>query len=256
MTFQYPKELPAKYISKTEWPPVIRIETGTYSCQTTPPEISSLSEIISQRLVDDRTYCVNIKNEGAAGSVYSSYVYTTVKNGQLVNVSFTLRYPDCNNYDEEQNKACVSEREVFDIDATVDRIVQTIKWDLSQDESPSTQLANPASVNCTKSGGNLVIKKRSDGGEYGVCFFEDNRQCEEWALLRNDCPVGGLKITGYENEAEIFCVITGGQVTGLETATPMWKRIDGTLCTVSANFDGACPDPNNPTPNAGNVEAQ
>jgi putative hemolysin len=32
-------------------------------------------------------------------------------------------------------------------------------------------------------------------GQYGVCFFEDNRQCEEWALLRGDCPVGGKKVT-------------------------------------------------------------
>ena len=44
-------------------------------------------------------------------------------------------------------------------------------------------------------------------GQYGVCMFEDNRQCEEWALMHGDCPVGGLKITGYENEAEVYCAI-------------------------------------------------
>jgi hypothetical protein len=126
ITFKYPKELLAKYVSVVEWPPVIKIETGTYSCQTTPQEISSMSDITSERLVDNRTYCVNIKNEGAAGSVYSSYVYTTTKNGKLVNVSFTLQYPNCNNYDEVQRKACTSEREAFDIDGTVDRIVQSI----------------------------------------------------------------------------------------------------------------------------------
>jgi hypothetical protein len=127
ITFQYPKELLAKYISVAEWPPIVKIETGAYSCKPTPQEISSVSEITSERLVDDRTYCVNVKHEGAAGSVYSSYVYTTAKNGKLVKVSFTLRYPNCGNYDEEQNNACASEREAFDIDATVDRIVQTVK---------------------------------------------------------------------------------------------------------------------------------
>ncbi|MCK9439159.1 DUF333 domain-containing protein [Patescibacteria group bacterium] len=120
----------------------------------------------------------------------------------------------------------------------------------------SVQMANPASVNCLNSGGDLVVQKRGDGGEYGVCFFEDNRQCEEWALLRGDCPVGGLKITGYENNAEIFCVITGGEVEGVGTDTPMCKRIDGTLCTAQANFNGECPDPSDLTPNAGNVEIQ
>jgi hypothetical protein len=126
VTFQYPKELLAKYVSVAEWPPVIKIETGTYSCQTTPQEISSMSDITSERLVDNRTYCVNIKNEGAAGSVYSSYIYTTAKNDKLVKVSFTLQYPNCNNYDEGQSQACTSEREAFDIDSTVDRIVQSI----------------------------------------------------------------------------------------------------------------------------------
>lgn len=113
------------------------------------------------------------------------------------------------------------------------------------------QIANPASVNCSKLGGNLVFQKRGDGGEYGICLFEDNRQCEEWSLLRGDCPVGGLKIAGYENNAEIFCVITGGKIEGLGTGASMCKRTDGTLCAVQANFNGECPDPN-----AGNSEAQ
>ncbi|MFA6919142.1 MAG: hypothetical protein WC244_03490 [Patescibacteria group bacterium] len=127
ITYQYPKELLAKYISVAQWPPVVKIETGNYSCKTTSQEVSSMSDITSQRSVDDRTYCINVKNEGAAGSVYSSYIYTTVKNGKIINVSFTLRYPSCGNYDEEENKACTSEREAFDIDSTVDRIIQTIK---------------------------------------------------------------------------------------------------------------------------------
>ncbi|MCR4406900.1 MAG: DUF333 domain-containing protein [Anaerolineae bacterium] len=63
-------------------------------------------------------------------------------------------------------------------------------------QTPSGQIANPASENCIKQGGTLMIQKRGDGGEYGVCVFEDNRQCEEWAMLRGDCPVGGIKITG------------------------------------------------------------
>lgn len=125
-------------------------------------------------------------------------------------------------------------------------------------ENTNTQpvgLANPASQNCIANGGKLVLQDNKQG-QYGVCFFEDNRQCEEWALLRGQCPVGGLKITGYDNDAEIYCAITGGTVQGVGTDTPMCKRIDGTLCTAQANFDGQCPDPNNPTPNAGNVEVK
>lgn len=122
-------------------------------------------------------------------------------------------------------------------------------------DQPAVGLANPASVNCADKGGKLEIRKNKIG-EYGVCLFEDNRQCEEWALWRGNCPVGGLKITGYENEAQVYCAITGGQVEGLDTPAPMCKRIDGTFCNLQSNFDGGCPDPNNPNLNAGNVEAQ
>jgi putative hemolysin len=73
-----------------------------------------------------------------------------------------------------------------------------------------TGIANPASVSCINKGGSLSIQKRTDGGEYGICTFEDNRQCEEWALFRGECPAGGLKVTGYITPAAQFCVITGG----------------------------------------------
>lgn len=114
-------------------------------------------------------------------------------------------------------------------------------------------MANPASQNCVDKGGRIEMRENNKG-QYGVCLFEDNRQCEEWALFRNECPVGGLKITGYENEAQIFCAITGGKVEGVGTETPMCKRIDGTYCNAQANLDGECPDPHDPNPNAGNVE--
>ncbi len=115
-------------------------------------------------------------------------------------------------------------------------------------------LANPASENCIKKGGQLEMRENKIG-QYGVCIFEDNRQCEEWALFRGQCPESGVKINGYDNEAEIYCAITGGQVESLGINNPLCKRIDGTYCNIQANFDGECPDPNNPEPNAGNVEA-
>ena len=53
------------------------------------------------------------------------------------------------------------------------------------------QLANPASQRCIQEGGMLQIEQRPDGGQFGVCVFTDNRQCEEWALFRVECPVAG-----------------------------------------------------------------
>lgn len=133
-------------------------------------------------------------------------------------------------------------------------------WFISQKTNrlnPTTQtgLANPASVNCIKKWGTLVMKENKNG-QYGVCFFEDNRQCEERALFHGDCPVGGVKVTGYENDAEVYCAISGGEVSGVGTETPMCKRVDGTWCNAQANMDGDCPSPYDPNPSAGNVETE
>lgn len=53
-------------------------------------------------------------------------------------------------------------------------------------------LANPASVNCVEKGGVVEIKKDETGGEYGLCVFPDGKRCEEWAMFRGECPVGGI----------------------------------------------------------------
>src|ERR1700722_6969644 len=75
------------------------------------------------------------------------------------------------------------------------------------------QIANPASQNCVARGGILRIENRPDGGQYGVCLFEDNRQCEEGALFRGACPLGGLRVTVYITAAARYCAIPGGRCT-------------------------------------------
>jgi putative hemolysin len=50
----------------------------------------------------------------------------------------------------------------------------------------STQMANPASVNCTKNGGKLSIIDQPEG-QVGMCTFLDGTVCEEWAYFRGEC---------------------------------------------------------------------
>lgn len=104
--------------------------------------------------------------------------------------------------------------------------------------APATRtLANPASTYCVHSGGTLQIQKRGDGGEYGICFFEDNRQCEEWALFRGECPLKGLKITGYTTPAAVYCVIQGGKINGSQSDCVLPNKKS---CHVNALYDGRC----------------
>ncbi len=107
------------------------------------------------------------------------------------------------------------------------------------------QLANPASVNCTQKGGTLQIEQRPDGGQYGVCVFVDNYQCEEWALFRGECPAGGLRVTGYITPAARYCAITGGRYAVVAKSGAADEQGDcalsgGKACDAAAYFAGTC----------------
>jgi putative hemolysin len=127
-------------------------------------------------------------------------------------------------------------------------------WYKLSPTSTEAQLPNPASQNCLDQGGTLSIETRRDGGQYGVCFFEDNRQCEEWALLRGECPVGGVKVTGYTSPAAVYCAITGGKyaVTGNSGADDEQGTCTfedkGLVCDAWAWYDGTCGESNAVSP--------
>ena len=109
---------------------------------------------------------------------------------------------------------------------------------------PPQQLANPASQNCATQGGTLKIERRPDGGQYGVCVFTDNYQCEEWALLRGECPKNGLRVTGYVTPAGRYCAITGGRYAVVtESAageTGVCSLPGGKACDAAAYYAGTC----------------
>lgn len=119
----------------------------------------------------------------------------------------------------------------------------------SESNAPPSQvgLANPASENCIAKGGQSRIETAGSGAQYGICLFEDNRQCEEWALMRGACPLGGIKVTGYATPQARYCAIRGGNyvVTTQQTATSS-ELGDCTLpgkptCDALALYEGRCP---------------
>lgn len=127
LEFQYPANLTAKYIHTVSWPPIITVKAGQQlDCQETSAA-SSLPQRVKRRQVDNRVYCVSASSEGAAGSVYTEYSYTTAWNGKIAKLSFTLRYPQCYNYDEPKQTECKNERESFDLDSVIDRIFTSLK---------------------------------------------------------------------------------------------------------------------------------
>lgn len=123
---------------------------------------------------------------------------------------------------------------------------ETDKTTTQPQTNQTTQIANPASTNCIEKGGKLEMRMREGLGEYGVCYFEDNRQCEEWAMFRGECPVGGVKVTGYNSDAAAFCAITGGEyqiLTGkLDGGQEQGKckLKNGKECDVWEYYKGNC----------------
>ncbi len=109
----------------------------------------------------------------------------------------------------------------------------------------SVQRANPASENCAAKGGKHSVERNPAGGEFGVCLFEDNRQCEEWALLRGECPTGGIHVTGYATTTARFCAISGGKYTtvarsGAANEQGSCVLPGGSACDANDYFRGTC----------------
>ena len=82
-------------------------------------------------------------------------------------------------------------------------------------------------------------------GSTASAYFEDNRQCEEWALLRGDCPVGGLKVTGYVTPAARYCAITGGTYvvtgnSGQDDEQGTCTLVNGGQCDAWDYYSGKC----------------
>lgn len=107
------------------------------------------------------------------------------------------------------------------------------------DKAPKKKigLANPASQYCLKKGGKLHREKGPGGGERSICCFGNNHQCEEWAMLRGHCPVGGVRITGYSTPAGIYCAIRGGKVLDKERKC---RLPSGKICLSEEVYSGDC----------------
>jgi hypothetical protein len=87
---------------------------------------SSLSSRVSRIYTSSAEYCLEANSEGAAGSVYTDYSYYTLFDGNLVLIQFTVQYPQCVNYDGNEQEECATERENFNLDDIVDEVRSSI----------------------------------------------------------------------------------------------------------------------------------
>jgi len=126
LSFKYP-DLPAIYITPQNWPPQITASDGSFSCVERGQNNSSQPGMTIQKTIDDNTYCIKNTSEGTAGTFYTTYIYTVQLNDKLVTAEFTLGYINCGNLNDPQMTACENERQTFDLDLLINKIIQTIR---------------------------------------------------------------------------------------------------------------------------------
>ncbi|MDD2646950.1 MAG: hypothetical protein PHV78_03455 [Patescibacteria group bacterium] len=127
ITFKYPEALLTQYIGVVDWPPKIQVVNESFSCTEAGNEIMS-GGLTQKRIVDNRTYCVTKESGAAAGTTYTNYAYAFAHNKQTIILTFSLRAPNCDNYEDPQKTACKNEQQAFDLDSLIDRIALSMEF--------------------------------------------------------------------------------------------------------------------------------
>jgi hypothetical protein len=155
----------ADFMSFSDWS--IEKLDGEFVCEVTPAESSHNIRVV-EKIIDSDKYCVAARSEGAAGSTYTEYVYSTVKNDELIVLDFTVKYPRCSNYNEIEGEFCETERENFDLDTEVKQIIDIYTEGLTIGDS------------CRFFGGNWLE-------EFNECEYISKSWCDNVNGEFNEC---------------------------------------------------------------------
>lgn len=105
-----------EYVMPVQWPPQIAVHSERYTCKS------------GSKVINGRSYCLTTQSEGAAGSIYTTYMYKTLISKKTVSLTFIVRMPQCANYEEPKKTACEDEKKTFNINQIVDKIFQSVKF--------------------------------------------------------------------------------------------------------------------------------
>jgi hypothetical protein len=126
--FSYPNPLPTTYVTPQNWPPTVELTAGAFVCEKgNVTGVDGMPKQYVQKTINGSNYCITTAVEGAAGSTYTSYEYTTAKGDFVTKVRFILRTPQCMNYDEPKQSACKIEQSTFDVDVLADRVASSAR---------------------------------------------------------------------------------------------------------------------------------
>ncbi len=126
-SFKYPENIGTKYISSTDWPPVLATVNTSFTCNEGGISKEDRAGKTTREIIEGKEFCITRISEGAAGSIYTNYTYTFKYNNKTMSISFSLRAPQCMNYDDPKQTECIKEENSFDISKIIARIIATIQ---------------------------------------------------------------------------------------------------------------------------------
>jgi hypothetical protein len=115
--------LPSFVSAQSGWPPVIQNSSEAYNCSPSRTE----SGTTIQKTINGRIYCVTIKSEGAAGTIYYTYRYVTADSrGGTKITNFTLAFhdADCGTDTGTPEKISCNGQGPLDVNAIVDSLMR------------------------------------------------------------------------------------------------------------------------------------
>jgi hypothetical protein len=126
IVFSYPRELEGSYYFAAEWPPIVERVVNEYSCSNVEGTDGPVS-FVEERSIDGKLYCISERSEGAAGSRYTTYEYSTDRGDAVMRTVFTIRFPQCLNYDNARQEECEAEQSSFDPDDLAKELIDSAR---------------------------------------------------------------------------------------------------------------------------------
>lgn len=124
ISFRYPATLGTTYIRPVDWPPKVAVTQAPFSCTPAGSQIAPAGQT-TQETINGRSYCVTQESQGAAGSIYTMYVYAAPFSSGTIIFTFSLQFPQCGNYPDPQMTACTAERQAFSLRDVMDAVVHS-----------------------------------------------------------------------------------------------------------------------------------
>lgn len=81
----------SQYITGTSWPPTIQTSSTAYSC---PPASGEINTVV-QKVINNKTYCINSTVDGGAGHWGGDYIYTKANGSGTKTATFQLQWGSC-----------------------------------------------------------------------------------------------------------------------------------------------------------------